>query len=653
MLFRSVPVNSVTMAAGNFDPQDVPPAVMDRFNHFAIQNKDRNYADGRSTIGTLKHTLNAGLTYVGDLYAERIRCMQSLISKAGLMIFCKILPEIDLTVANIIFPEMLERAQQRGLRNTHNIRHYERLLMKVKSLCLIDAVDLVFNSPLSRLTDRKWDLGTHMWELRKHLYVKLEHCTIAAGMLEHQYESEVMPLIIQTFKTHIFKEQYALFAKQCTTYPELKNQPYLVQLRTFTLQYKITVPGLRPGSNVNSKDQADMLLNRFIYLVTDNMKGRIINVNEIRTIIKSMMEQVVKVSFKGSINGTNIEDSQEIPALSIDSNGNVQVAIKLLFDDQFGVLKSCLQEVLCHRYATPRRLLYGRVSEKENNQPFEWSYIDVKPNPNGPVITSINPNFFASGLRVFVMNSVKGVHRNAFQKHKDLMEKDIFELHDKIVIEECIEKWAGIKHCFNIGMSKKSLATLPHHDPVMNQKLEIEYYAKKGSSLTTFDELAKTWDTKAIKKRVEKQHTAHKKKYTASYQIKQWMRAMCGKKNYKKEGAKRRRHEDDDDSDDMPDLEEDEEVDIEEELTQKEIQDSARQEIEELSMFDSDSEDDEVDSSVFADEGEDMEDEVQPGEPDFELEKQLRIQREIEAIDDADYSFLNEVPMHSGRASAY
>lgn len=363
-----------------------------------------------------------------------------------------------------------------------------------------------------------------------------------------------------------------------------------------------------------------------------------------------MMEQVVKVSFKGTINDTDIQDSQEIPALSIDSTGNVQVAISLLFDDQFGVLKSCLQEVLCHKYATPRRLLYGRVSEKKDNQPFEWSYIDVKPNPNGPVITSINPNFFASGLRVFVMNSVKGVHRNAFQKHKELLEKDIFELHDQIVIEECIEKWAGIKHCFNIGMSKRSLATLPHHDPVINQKLEIDYYTKKGTELTTFDDLAKTWDTKAIKKRVEKQHTAHKKKYTASYQIKQWMRAMCGKKNYKKEGAKRRRQEEEED--DMPELEDENEAestDIEEELTQREIQDSARQEIEELSMFDSDSEDPEADSDVFADEGEDMEDEVQ----DLEIEKQIRIQKEIQGLNEVDFSFMNEVPMFSGRASAY
>ena len=198
---------AVINAATNASLDSASGSMKSRYQCNTWQSQDR--IEGGGLIGKANKKPNQRLREEQDAFIRRMRRNQSLIAVIFHLIYVGILPEIDLTAANIIFSETLKEAKAIGLSDTDDIRNYERLQMVCRVLVVLDAIGIIWDAPDSIIGDCPHE-QKHFLLAERYLRSNVEHAVLTLGLLNNQYEN----VLVHTIIKDLMKTQFRYFKDQ-------------------------------------------------------------------------------------------------------------------------------------------------------------------------------------------------------------------------------------------------------------------------------------------------------------------------------------------------------------------------------------------------------------------------------------------------------
>jgi len=245
---HNIDAHCCVLIATNASSHEIPTAITSRFYHRQWVNQDRTDNGGMAHAMTRQSIDKALNPFVDDL-----RQMQAMIAIIGLMVSCKILKDVDMTVAIIIYSQLQEHNHLFHLQGLKPPRNFQRYKFLVQTIATARAIETVFrfnptikesNSTEQNLTVSSTSDGneenrnqcednennennsendeTHHYteteyvcqknrfslqyvkECEKHMYSKVEDCVLALSLLSDQYEDPIMFDILDTIKHMIF-----------------------------------------------------------------------------------------------------------------------------------------------------------------------------------------------------------------------------------------------------------------------------------------------------------------------------------------------------------------------------------------------------------------------------------------------------------------
>lgn len=181
---RESQCNCVVFMATNAYAATIPAPVLSRFSVLQYFNRFRKDTNGLlGQMGRVRNQAEA------TLLSLRWKRNQALACFILLLVRLNILPPINYSTAHVIISETLYKAQKRHLKNTDNIRSYNRIIATVTSCVVLDAIDSVFDLPGTDapLFNQPFEYD-QIFLVAKHLIAKESHVTFAVGLEEHAYE---------------------------------------------------------------------------------------------------------------------------------------------------------------------------------------------------------------------------------------------------------------------------------------------------------------------------------------------------------------------------------------------------------------------------------------------------------------------------------
>lgn len=192
----------VVFACLNEDTSAFEPAVRDRFCvtvSAAEAKQDPN--------DTVRASLSSQASRSGQMpvkEAEKELKMQwnrqqALCAIGLLMESCTLLLPIDTSAADRVFHMVYKRAMAKNIDMEERRRNKLRFQMLVRSQVIANAVDLVFNSPLSPVAGQKYH-RSHWLHLEKYMVSTKEMGFYCIGMLARQWQDNTCASLVQTIK---------------------------------------------------------------------------------------------------------------------------------------------------------------------------------------------------------------------------------------------------------------------------------------------------------------------------------------------------------------------------------------------------------------------------------------------------------------------
>ena len=202
--------NTVMLVGMNAALNQVPKAISDRFNNIHFQVRTRTGFNGGETSMFLKYQQaddRAGDRLKHDAY-KRFHRNQLFHAMIELLIWAGVLAQVEMTVPVLIASHTMSKAHEKGLQETTNVRHFERLKFHCETLVIEDAIDRVLDSKLSPINRGRDSIFriTDLVEFEKHFVGGSEHVSFGFGLLEHQWENTITLAVKKWLKMVLLKD---------------------------------------------------------------------------------------------------------------------------------------------------------------------------------------------------------------------------------------------------------------------------------------------------------------------------------------------------------------------------------------------------------------------------------------------------------------
>ncbi len=198
-------VHTVVTLCSNASGRSVPEAMASRYDVRNVQSRDR--FDGVGLLGKAGKSDNPITKSYEDMFLLRFRRNQAFMSIIFLLIYIGVLPQVDMTVAEIVIRKTLVYAKNSSLEGIDDVRNKDRVTMLARTLVVWDAISMLWDSPDSPLKGKKHSLD-HFLLIARYLRSTVEHATVALGMLSHQFEDNIVHSILE----NLMDTKFACFA---------------------------------------------------------------------------------------------------------------------------------------------------------------------------------------------------------------------------------------------------------------------------------------------------------------------------------------------------------------------------------------------------------------------------------------------------------
>lgn len=437
--------NTVMIIGTNCALQDIPDAISGRFNNIQFQHKTRSNAAGedQGMFNKYSHAQDPALNPVKASSILRDQRNQLFHCIIELLIWGTVFERPDMSVGLLVWSQTLALAKRKGLHETGNIRHYERLRFHAETLMVEDAIDRVLDSLSSPLSDDEPFHIRHILEFEKHLFCSTEHAAFALGLLGHQYENPIILAVEKYFKSKLLRDKIQR--------RDLGREESNVSAAGSDSKFYYVVRVHAPAGDNAFEGQAKAVMQTFASNTFQNMHPQ-----PGRPEVSHAMERLAALEI--TVEDPNKPgEKRNIPAMQFLANGEVWIAEALMVHHDKDRLKKCLSEVLCHQHTKSKNILYGRTKE---NCPYVWQSMKIQPRA-GKKLVMERPGFFSPAVLDLARNLVMGVSMSAVEIDPQELHPDdiaagifaeIFSDTNHKDVDMDLDEWVAMRHAEKLGL---------------------------------------------------------------------------------------------------------------------------------------------------------------------------------------------------------
>lgn len=515
-----VEYNTAMFFASNNHAKEVSLAMLSRFHWKTFQQaKDRD--DHGGVMAKMQTNTDPKFNKVKQSLIYRMQRNQAVVSMVYYMIEGGILAPVDLTVAHIVFYEVMKLAREKGLTGTDDVRNFERLCFVAEVLVIMEAIDTLFDSELSPfITQDENGRPTNKYKrfewrdmllIEPYLKASVETCTIALGLLHDQFENAVVKNVVKTLIRTSFKASIDNEAKGMP-FPNieaerrrrqanfLRNDPrYQDNLSTaswtaeysekckankeyedsFDAMYYSTEFPIKLAENDRSKLQnkydkqlsTEELTNKLAETLGPKMSPR-----PDRRDLLHALELLSALTVKNS-EGVNTGGDFAIQF----QEGRMYLARSLVSGFEHDSLKTITKEVLERVTLNKRQYIYGETYDK---RPYIWDTIVVDPprDEEHVPLEVIDPNYFDDAVRSFTLAAVSNMDDGLISDEAYAQEPTIFDIFSKqptLIIDESLDKYVSVKRLDDLKLLGVDLEGRPSVLPSEYRRQILQLMSKE------------------------------------------------------------------------------------------------------------------------------------------------------------------------------
>jgi hypothetical protein len=524
-------VNAVVMAASNASSRQVPKPVGSRYHIGVCRSRDR--IEGGGLLGKANKISNPTQTTAEQLFIRRMRRNQALLSVVALLTYVGVLPQVDMTVAKLVFTKVLEKAKKASLNGVEDIRNFERLEMVCRVLVVWDAISIMYDSPDSPLLGIPHDI-THFLLIGRYLRSNVEHATMALGLLSNQFEDKIVHSILDDLMNTRFKSLKEKKKKKKPQNTRISGdkeiereadrfaKPAAAGKKKKMNQTTLDgVSGEQSGENqqqlqstevgvVKEDDDYyicpfnDVNLNRSQRVDSDNDRIRILAHAQIISMQeKPLMDDLIggyenmlgkRVAATDQSQRKPGDPPKMIPAFMFHNN-EIYLSKHLVKENKNNALLKCTAEVINHACATACEYVYGVPRE---NCPFMLETIKVGPDVPGKKrpLHVIDPNFFDASLVNITEKYIMGLAKaraGSKKANKDTAEKfatfalgKAFSSLPRLIVDMDLNDYAETIFLHKEKYIQSDIDAMPDGNPVRRAAELVAMTEADGSSLISY-----------------------------------------------------------------------------------------------------------------------------------------------------------------------
>lgn len=488
----TIECNSVQLLAMNYSPAHLEIAAVDRLFTMVKVEQDRQDNGGiLAVVSGLKAGVvdKSGRREAFELRMKRHQAMSMLVHKC---IRLGILPRVSMDLARVLAYNVIMRGIEQGLAKCGRVRFYLRVLLLVEQLVIMGAVDIFLDHEDSIVRDRPWDISLLLY-IKKYLYCGIDHVAMALGLSSEQYESNVSQIIetqvILDFEKNAFRADELLIDPRtgmpCMPYSDnhtsncapLDNNSGNLKVdaarrleqksrhpETYAKVFHRNTQTWSVSSHDSSALNDSAVIRRYARELVANMTVKPTEDDVVQTLTALTRAHIDVFECTSQMTGTKIVKK---PMLIISSK-EISVPKTLIEAYKNGRhtnrLKLALEAQLDHRYAKPRDVLWGKVSDS----PYLWDVISIPDNQSDRENTK----------KCFVHLKLDHIEKGVLDGSEDLLSerkegedeshsfedenKDMTERYEQIDMD--LDDWALSKHLNRCDISVHELRMGPHHD---------------------------------------------------------------------------------------------------------------------------------------------------------------------------------------------
>lgn len=204
---------SIMDVAMNVPTSVFDPAILSRFNVVIWPDQDRP-GEGpdmitrnmRSTDQEVKASMQTMKTYWSRT--------QILVAEIEYRIAAGVMPAVTMDAATMVFGLVAAQMKRKFGVDMQDQRHFNRFKSAVMVLCILAAIDLVWDSALSPLKDMPHS-EAHFLLVEKHLVATVEQAVFALGLFSNQWQDDLTADVLSAMKRRFFpKSDQAIAANR-------------------------------------------------------------------------------------------------------------------------------------------------------------------------------------------------------------------------------------------------------------------------------------------------------------------------------------------------------------------------------------------------------------------------------------------------------
>jgi hypothetical protein len=508
--------NTVMLIGMNAILPEIPKSISNRFNNIQFQTRTRLDSNGeeQNTSSKFAHGHNPTIQPVQASSIRRDQRNQVFHAIIQLLIWGGVFI-LNMAVGWLIWSKVLAKAKTKGLQETGEIRHYERLQMHGETLVVADAIGRVMDaggdfSPLK--VGEKFKLDDII-EFEKHLYCNTEHAAFALGLLQHQWENPTIHAVEKFFKDVLFSSHI----QAARRLGNLPPPPPIGGAKTnLEPHYYITrIDGLPVHSGIVDQQRLTANIQRLQRHASRSMMP-CPQENEVTYALECLSQLQVQVQ------DIDTDKMIQIPVLQFTSDGDVMVAKEHMRNYTTNRMQQCLHDVLSHRFTKPKNFLYGRTKEKNPNI---YQTMLIRPDPTKKLVME-QSSFFSAAVLKMTHNAVKGVSASAYERRAEELQEDeageehfngLFSDSPHKDVDMDLDDWASQSQCQKIGLNFfPPTNDAPGYDttPDAIMQATIQRMGNEFSELATYPYCFKELRPSTYKRDILLDKKAHPEKYS-------------------------------------------------------------------------------------------------------------------------------------------
>ena len=347
----------------NDPPGKIPEALRSRFMVMMCPQVVRR---GREVMDLFGTTLSPAMKAKRDVMVLEHQREQYLVCLVEKLIWCGVLADVDMEVAHTIFRSVLGNLEQVGI-HVSDPRKYTRITNTARTLAIMAAVDLVFNSPGA--DDQPFDVRA-LLAVEPHLLCSEEIAYFTLTLLQAEY--------INPIERHVGE----ILAKECHYSREERNDA------NYRPAPEASETGFTDFNFVQKKAAFTFLLAGEVCKKMRKYKSSTHNVD---AVLRDLLQRTVYAPLRDAA-APGGGGAEPVPILEYDRNtegGMFYVSTawldRVLATDYDALMRTAIRETF-HRHSRPRTILLGETFRDEGGLPHLWRTLEVVPNPDHQLV---------------------------------------------------------------------------------------------------------------------------------------------------------------------------------------------------------------------------------------------------------------------------